>query len=82
MKFIFYKIFHYTKRFFLFLKNAINLLINSILFSFIYFAGVGMSFVIVKIIRKQLLKTVTRKNAATYWEDIKETKDVSYLKQF
>jgi len=41
-----------------------------------------MSFVIVKIIRKQLLKTVTRKNAATYWEDIKETKDVSYLKQF
>lgn len=57
--------------------RSINIIINIIILSLVYFLGVGLTFIIVRIMKKKLiiLKPIDRKS---YWEDIKDSADNCY----
>jgi hypothetical protein len=53
-------------------SKIIILVINSVILTFVYFIGIGFTFLIKKITKKRLFNL--DKNEKTYWEDRKEEK--------
>lgn len=68
----------------LFFGEIINTLVNSILLSFVYLVGVGLTKIVSKIIKKDFLDTKIEKEKDTYWIDLNSTtKEInSYYRQF
>lgn len=64
-------------------NNNTALVINFVLLTFIYFIGVGMSFILVKISRKRFLH-IEQSNSFSYWNDLDlKTKPLEeYYRQF
>ncbi len=64
--------------------HIINILINTILLTIVYFIGVGSSSIIGSIFRKDFLDIKKQKNADTYWSDLnlKKEKIERYYRQF
>ena len=50
--------------------QAIALLVNTILLTFVYIVGIGITAVIAKIVRKKFLTLKPSKNAKSYWSDL------------
>ena len=67
-----------------FFKENISIIINSILLSIIYIIGIGLSFLIAKILRKGFLDTKIDKNKNSYWLNLNlgKKKEDYYYKQF
>jgi len=64
-----------SNNFYGFLKKIIKipqLIVNSILLSFVYFIGVGISFIIYKVTGKKLFDLKKKK---TYWKHYSKDKD-------
>lgn len=62
----------------------INLIVNTILLSIVYFIGVGITSIIAKLIKKKFLQTNLSKESETYWSQISsENKGIEeYYRQF
>jgi len=64
--------------------DDIAALVNSVLLSFVYFFGVGLTFFVAKLVGKSFLDLKSDSNCDTYWEDLnlgkKPLKD--YYRQF
>ncbi len=62
----------------------IAIIINSVLLTFVYFLGVGFTFLLAKISNKKFLDLEIEKNKKTYWEDLNlnKKKMEDYYRQF
>lgn len=73
------KIFDRIKKIFKPAKLVANFLLNTIILTFVYFLGVGTTFVVTKITKRKLLSEIdTTKDS--YWEDVQS--DINYYQQF
>lgn len=79
------------KEFFIGIKNGqkefgedIAVIINSILLSFVYIFGVGITSIIAKLSKKRFLELKVDKNIETYWQELNLTKKPieHYYRQF
>jgi len=64
--------------------HLITVLINSILLTFVYIIGVGISAVLSKIVSKHFLMTRLRKDKKSYWTNLNLKKEATgnYYRQF
>lgn len=64
--------------------ETISSLINFLLLSIIYFIGIGLTFIISKIFKKEFLSTQIDENSETYWENLNLNKKPleEYYRQF
>ena len=64
--------------------ESIAAVINSLLLTFIYFFGVGLTFIFAKIFNKHFLDLKTEPFRKSYWEELNLTKEElnKYYKQF
>ena len=62
----------------------ISIIVNSILLSFVYFVGVGLTSIFAKIFKKSFLELKTEKENETYWSELNLTKNSmeEYYRQF
>ena len=62
----------------------ISIIINSILLSFVYFIGVGLTAITAKIVRKRFLDLEMDKICKTYWSELNIIKKPlkEYYRQF
>ena len=62
----------------------IGTLVNSVLLSFVYFVGVGLTSIFMKLFGKKFLDLKTDKNSKTYWVDLNLGKKPTeeYFRQF
>ena len=61
----------------------IAIIINSILLSFVYFVGVGLTSIFAKVFRKNFLELKPDKKIKSYWVDLKLKNNLEdYYKQF
>lgn len=51
--------------------NNINLIVNTLLLSTVYFIGVGFTYVVAKLVNKSFLDVATSKKTDTYWSDLR-----------
>ena len=77
IKFIFQRI----KRIFKKIHSIVNLIINFVLLSLVYFLGVGFTFLLSRILGKRFFDMGIDKKIGTYWSDIEEETD-NYYRQF
>jgi hypothetical protein len=63
--------------------DTIATIINSILLSFVYLIGIGLTSITAKIFKKKFLD-LNKKNSKTYWQDFNLTKKPleTYYRQF
>ncbi len=73
----------FKKGFTQFGHNLSNL-VNSILLSFVYLFGVGITSIIAKITKKHFLETEIKKSQKSYWSnlDLKKKNMEEYYRQF
>ncbi len=59
-------------------------IVNSILLSFVYFLGVGLTFIFAKLSKKHFLDLKPDKSRESYWEELNLDKEKieNYYKQF
>tara|TARA_Y100000310_G_scaffold336305_1_gene420452 strand:- start:261 stop:503 length:243 start_codon:yes stop_codon:yes gene_type:complete len=64
--------------------ETIAVIINSILLTFVYVFGVGLTSIIGKIMGKRFLHSEKEKNKKSYWKDLNLEKEKieNYYKQF
>lgn len=51
--------------------NNINLIVNTLLLSTVYFIGVGFTYVVAKLVNKPFLDVTISKKTDTYWSDLR-----------
>lgn len=62
--------------------DKVNLVVNTILLSLVYFIGVGLTSISAKIVGKKFLK-LEKENSNSYWiEKEQNTSKESYFRQF
>jgi len=64
--------------------ESIATVVNSILLSFVYIIGVGVTSILAKILRKRFLELRLDKSKESYWEELNLNKEKmeSYYRQF
>lgn len=64
--------------------HNISTIVNSVLLSFVYVFGVGITSIIAKLTKKHFLETRIKKSQKTYWSnlDLKKQKIDEYYRQF
>ena len=64
--------------------HNMSYIVNSVLLSFVYFVGVGITSLIAKITGKHFLVMKVKKSQKTYWSnlDLKKRKIDEYYRQF
>ena len=64
--------------------HNISTIVNSVLLSFVYLFGVGITSIIAKITKKYFLETEIKKSQKSYWSnlDLKKQKIDDYYRQF
>lgn len=64
--------------------ESIAAIINSILLTFVYFIGVGLTSIFAKMVGKKFLDTKIDRNRKSYWDDLDlhNQKLEEYYKQF
>lgn len=64
--------------------ETISAIINLIIFTLVYFFGVGLTSIIAKIFGQKFLETKVDKESLTYWQDLNLTKKPleEYYRQF
>ena len=65
-------------------NQIITTLVNSILLSFVYLIGVGLTSILAKIVRKSFLETKISDKQETYWSELnlKKKSLEEYYQQF
>ena len=63
--------------------NNITIIINTLLLSFVYFIGIGITSIIAKIVKKKFLD-LTKEKKSSYWSDLNlDKRDIDkYYRQF
>jgi hypothetical protein len=64
--------------------HTISAIINSVLLLIVYVLGVGLTWLVAKIVRKQFLQTKVSHKQATYWSELglKKQSTEKYYRQF
>jgi hypothetical protein len=64
--------------------ESIANIVNSILLSFVYFIGVGITFISAKVLDKHFLDSKLDKSRESYWEELNLNKEKieKYYRQF
>jgi len=64
--------------------HTINIIINTILLTFVYFIGVGITSIVATIFKKKFLDIEVSDNIKSYWSDLNLKKESieRYYKQF
>ena len=66
------------------LGRYVNNIVNTVLLLFVYFIGVGFSWILAKLSKKKVLEIVQDKTSKTYWKDygLGKQKKNDYYRQF
>jgi len=64
--------------------ESIGSIVNTIMLTFVYFVGVGPTFIVSRIFKKNFLEKKIDKNAKSYWKDLNLSKKKmeEYYRQF
>ena len=64
--------------------KVISIIVNTVLLTFVYIFGIGITSIIAKVINKKFLKISLDEKSETYWEklNLKKKPKNSYYKQF
>jgi len=63
------------------IQRVINFVVNTIMLTLVYIFGVGSTYLIARLMKKELLSKKFE-NKKTYWQDVVEEKNINCYKQF